>query len=304
MKRLLFSVIAVALIILGLNGVDAPAAAQSSDLTLRLTVTPSEVQQGRSAVIRVLEVNGQEIDKANATFLGSSIELHPSLDGDWIGFLAVDMDATRGDQLLDVYVWANGSDQPQRQTITVPVIWGAFTFQNVTINGDLLPLLDSNTNRAEINKLVRVHQRTTNERLFNYFIRPVGETISDFGGIRNYNNETLRGRHTGMDFRANTGDAVVASADGRVIMSERLPIHGNHIVIDHGWGILTGYSHLSERLVVPGQLVRQGETIGLVGATGRVEGPHLHFEVIINGYWVEPIQFLSLDIPPSLPSIQ
>jgi murein DD-endopeptidase MepM/ murein hydrolase activator NlpD len=144
--------------------------------------------------------------------------------------------------------------------------------------------------------------RITPERLFTTFMLPMRSALlSEFGGIRNYNNDRLTGRHTGTDYYAVTGEPAVAAADGRVIFTGRLPIHGNHIIVDHGWGILTAYSHLSEILVVPGQLVRQGQKIGLVGATGRVQGSHLHFEVIVNGVWVDPPQFLSLSIPAAMP---
>jgi murein DD-endopeptidase MepM/ murein hydrolase activator NlpD len=65
-------------------------------------------------------------------------------------------------------------------------------------------------------------------------------------------------------------------------------------------GVLTGYSHMGELFVVPGQRILQGDTLGSVGATGRVEGAHFHFELTFNGFWVDPAQFMGLSIPEAI----
>jgi len=76
-------------------------------------------------------------------------------------------------------------------------------------------------------------------------------------------------------------------------MAEPMAIRGNAVIIDHGRGVLTGYWHLSEMYVVEGQEVSAGDTIGLVGTTGRSTGAHLHWELQINGVAVDPMQFLA-----------
>jgi hypothetical protein len=271
---------------------------------LLVTVEPQEIRQGQSGLVRVLPLDGSVIQRVQANFESQFFDLYPSLDGDWVGFISVSMEGTRGNQPLDVYVWIEGSAQPTRQRIEVPVVWGAFETQDIQLSYDLEALLDPATNEAELNELARVHDRFSTERFFINFVQPVpGPSISNFGGIRNYNNNPYRGRHTGVDFRATTGTPVAAAANGRVIFAQHLPIHGNHIIIDHGWGILTGYSHLNEMAVVPGQLVRQGDIIGAVGATGRTQGPHLHWEVVVNGEWVDPSQFMTISLPPSIPTV-
>ncbi len=280
-----------------------PANAQDASSNVFIIVEPSEeIQEGRSALLRVQILDGSHPKEVQATFLGRVIYLYPSVDGDWVGFLGIDMDAPTGTQSIDIFYTAdNGSQQSFRKDIAI--MWGAFLYQDIPLPYNLEPLLDPDINRQEEETLLRVMNRTTPEKFFTNFINPVRDIeISEFGGIRNYNSGVYTGRHTGTDYLATTGDPIAASADGRVIFTERLPIHGNHIVIDHGWGILTAYSHLSDIQVVPGQLVRQGQIIGLVGATGRVQGAHLHFEVMVNGVWVDPPQFLTLNIPASLPN--
>lgn len=98
--------------------------------------------------------------------------------------------------------------------------------------------------------------------------------------------------HYGMDFTSPTGTAVYASGDGVVLKADNsLSGYGNHIEINHGYGYVTLYAHLSKYNCKPGQKVKRGDIIGYVGSTGRSEAPHLHYEVIKNGEKVNPINF-------------
>ncbi|MFZ3372691.1 MAG: peptidoglycan DD-metalloendopeptidase family protein, partial [Desulfitobacteriaceae bacterium] len=97
-----------------------------------------------------------------------------------------------------------------------------------------------------------------------------------------------RGFHSGIDIGASTGTPFSASAAGTVVEAGWSGAYGKMILIDHGNGVLTRYGHASKILVSAGQQVSQGETIALIGATGDATGPHLHFEVIINGSTVNP----------------
>jgi murein DD-endopeptidase MepM/ murein hydrolase activator NlpD len=97
--------------------------------------------------------------------------------------------------------------------------------------------------------------------------------------------------------RAPLGTPIMASAAGQIVLAERLDVRGNHVVINHGWGVFTGYSHLSEIHVTRGQVVRQGQVVGLSGNTGRSGGPHIHWEVTVNGVWIDPARFLATTVP-------
>lgn len=99
-------------------------------------------------------------------------------------------------------------------------------------------------------------------------------------------------RHTGLDFPAPVGTAITAAAGGVVVTQEFHKEYGNMIEISHGNGLITRYAHASRVLVKKGDLVRQGQKIAEVGATGRVTGPHLHFEVLKDGVWQNPGDFL------------
>ncbi|MBD3723383.1 MAG: M23 family metallopeptidase [Flavobacteriaceae bacterium] len=102
----------------------------------------------------------------------------------------------------------------------------------------------------------------------------------------------VRKFHYGMDFTAKTGTPIYATGDGVVLKADNsLSGYGNHIEINHGYGYVTLYAHLSKYNCRKGQKVKRGDIIGYVGSTGRSEAPHLHYEVIKNGEKVNPINF-------------
>ena len=127
------------------------------------------------------------------------------------------------------------------------------------------------------------------------FVRPLERmtTTNAFGGKRFFNGQ-LRSRHQGLDLRGATGTPVRAAASGRVLMAEEQYYSGNMIYVDHGEGLLTFYCHLSRLDVHPGDRVQAGQILGLVGATGRVTGPHLHFGVRLRGQMVNPMALFAM----------
>ena len=98
--------------------------------------------------------------------------------------------------------------------------------------------------------------------------------------------------HEGIDIGCAYGTPNRAAAPGTVIYAGWLGGYGNLVVIDHGNGLSTAYAHASSILVGVGQTVAQGRTVSLVGSTGHATGPHLHFEVRVNGVAVDPLPYL------------
>ncbi len=98
--------------------------------------------------------------------------------------------------------------------------------------------------------------------------------------------------HQGLDIAAAPGTKVVAPADGIVTMAGPTGGYGNFLVISHGYGMVTHYGHLQKFMVRPGQRVRRGDLIGMVGSTGRSTGPHLHYEVVVHQRTVDPTRYI------------
>ena len=98
--------------------------------------------------------------------------------------------------------------------------------------------------------------------------------------------------HEGLDIPADRGSPVYATADGEVTAASPSGAYGNLVMLDHGYGLETRYGHLSAFKVHAGQTVKRGDVIGLVGATGHATGPHLHYEIRVNGRILNPLQLL------------
>lgn len=126
------------------------------------------------------------------------------------------------------------------------------------------------------------------------FIEPLQSKITSPFGIARVYNGSLRGYHSGTDFRASMGTPIVAANDGRVVLVAKRFYSGGTVILDHGEGIYTCYFHMSKFAVRKGQMVKRGELLGKSGQSGRVTGPHLHFSARINGVQVDPLQLISL----------
>ena len=126
--------------------------------------------------------------------------------------------------------------------------------------------------------------------------RSAGVPGSNFGTRSIFNGEP-RAPHAGVDFRGAVGTRIAAPGAGRVVLAEPLFFTGDTVIIDHGLGLYSLLAHLSRIDVAAGQTVERGATVGLLGATGRVTGPHLHWAVRLGGARVDPLRLLALLAP-------
>lgn len=118
-----------------------------------------------------------------------------------------------------------------------------------------------------------------------------------FGNRRTYNNDPTVTFHAGVDYGGGIGLPIKAPAAGVVVFTGLLTVRGNATIIDHGWGVYSGFWHQSQIDVKVGDHVTPGQVIGLIGGTGRVTGAHLHWEVWVNGVQVDPLDWLQTVYP-------
>jgi murein DD-endopeptidase MepM/ murein hydrolase activator NlpD len=168
--------------------------------------------------------------------------------------------------------------------------------------------IDPAVTDPELNQVIGITAPATPDKLWSgQFTSPAIQYAdatyftSRFGNRRVYEGQgtslEITGFHTGLDFGGGTGLPISAPAAGRVVFAGPLTVRGNATIIDHGWGIYSGFWHQSEIDVQVGDLVKQGQTIGLVGGTGRVTGAHLHWEIWANGIQVDPLDWLNRIYP-------
>jgi murein DD-endopeptidase MepM/ murein hydrolase activator NlpD len=159
--------------------------------------------------------------------------------------------------------------------------------------------LDAATAARVARETQRAHEvgrraRDSPPRWTRPFIRPRTSAISSrFGAGRTFNGQ-VSSRHLGVDFRGAAGSPVHAANRGVVALVDTFYLGGRVVYLDHGGGITTAYLHLSKALVAPGDTVARGQTIGLVGATGRVTGPHLHWAARYGAITVNPLDLIEL----------
>nr|WP_222622435.1 M23 family metallopeptidase [Ramlibacter albus] len=154
---------------------------------------------------------------------------------------------------------------------------------------DLLTVMESRLFDAKIRKMMVPTQQPVQS----------GNLGSSFG----WRIDPFTGRsalHTGLDFQADVGTAIHSAAGGVVVTSEVHPAYGNMVEVDHGNDLVTRYAHASKLLVRKGDLIKRGQKIAEVGTTGRSTGPHLHFEVLVQGVPQDPQKFLAAgqNMPP------
>lgn len=149
-----------------------------------------------------------------------------------------------------------------------------------------------NSYQKEGNMIASKFKQNSKRKYFkDVFLKPTtGRVSSGFGKIRTYNNGNTSS-HAGIDIANKLGTPVIASQSGKVILSKKLDVHGNTIMVDHGYGVVSIFCHLDKRLVRRGQLIRKGREIGLMGMTGVVSGVHLHWGMSVQNVRVNPLYF-------------
>lgn len=174
----------------------------------------------------------------------------------------------------------------------------------VLVTGRSLTMEELQATLADLDRLTdqRVDLMTVMEsRLFDQKIKkmmvPTQQPVAGIlGSSFGWRIDPLNGRsalHTGLDFPAEPGTAILAAAGGVVVAQEYHSAYGNMVEVDHGNDLVTRYAHASRVLVKKGDLVRRGQKIAEVGTTGRSTGPHLHFEVLVQGVYQDPQKFLT-----------
>lgn len=255
------------------------------------------VQRGE-AVLFVVE--GHDLHTApKASIFGHELDFMPAVaSGTWVALYGIDLEASTGPAVVSA-VLTPPKGLAEKTTVQLSVGAGNFPVETLSVAQKYVTPSQTDSERAE-NEAARLRQLFSHgeaKRLFEGRFDPpiAGAATARFGERRIFNGEP-RAPHSGMDLKAKKGTPVHAPAGGRVVLAGPLYYSGNTIVLDHGLGVLTIYAHLSQMNVAVGNMVKRGEVIGKVGATGRVTGPHLHWALKLGGARVDPYSLSYLDL--------
>ena len=255
-----------------------------------VSVTPAAVKQGQATLV-VLS-GDVEADGAFVSIDGYTGEMVFEEGVGWVGFVPVTRLANPRLYHVVVDVFNEGSySRTFVSELLVESVPGVI--DEVVLDPDNAALLAPELVAIDNETRFEQYTQPTGPRMWSgpWRLPVVGEPSGDFGVMRSYNGGPVRDWHHGYDISADAGTVIVAPARGRVVFATDLPVHGSGVILDHGAGVYSGYWHMSEIQAEVGQLVNPGDPLGLVGSTGVSTGPHLHWEVIVQGTDVDPIQW-------------
>ena len=230
-------------------------------------------------------------------FLNRKITFFPVSKETYVALLGIDMQAKPGLKKFNVTI--TSPDRTDHLSYTVLVMKEKFKVQHLKLPKNKVDLNKKTLTRvrAEQKEVKEAFQVSSPHPLWEgSFIEPVKGRISGRFGNRRMINGQPRSPHSGEDIAAPKGTSVAAMNTGMVQLTPNHFFSGKGVILDHGMGLHSMYFHLSEISVKTGQLVKKGQTIGKVGATGRATGPHLHWGVRLNGSRVNPYSLTNLPI--------
>ena len=261
-------------------------------------VSPLPIKQGGTTVIRVQVPDGVIV---GGMLVDHALHFFPDSNGSQVALQGVHALLEPGPYPLRLEATLpDGSKQSFEQMVLVTS--GNYPREDLYVESSTI---DPAVTKPEDEQILALTANANPERYWNgTFIAPSAYPdcfTSRYGTRRTYygvnTNAEIQGFHTGLDFCGGEGLQITSPAPGKVVFAGPLIVRGNATIIDHGWGVYSGFWHQSKFEVQVGDLVEAGQVIGLVGGTGRVTGAHLHWEVWVNGAQVNPLDWLQQTYP-------
>lgn len=264
-----------------------------------VSIAPAEAEPG--AIVRfTLDAGaGARIASVSGSMAGEPLRFLLGEDGKYRAIGGVPVSASDSVRATVTIARASGTKETLHVAVPVPHVEPPKEAP-LAVSGEFTRPLDARTQKriADENERARRVGKRAHEKPPMWttpFAVPRDSRITSSFGTGRMFNGTVASRHFGVDFRGDTGAPVLAANRGVVALVDTFFLAGRIIYLDHGGGVVTGYFHLSKPLVAKGDTVEKGERIGLVGATGRVTGPHLHWSARYGALAVNPLQLI--DIP-------
>lgn len=271
--------------IIFLANIPALAGADAMKKAAAISFDTRQPRQGDCFVVHLREVS--EAAKPEVTWGDKKLPMFWGKAG-WHIILPVWMETAPGPQPLSVS-WMDAEGQAQSAKATITIKPRAFGKQYLRLAAEQEALYTNPGVDREYTLIRGALARLSPAAAWTgKFLVPVAGRQSTAFGLTRYRNGEKQSQHKGIDYSAKSGVPVKAANSGTVALTaEDFKMHGKTVVIDHGQGVCTLYLHLSKILVKPGQVVKKGKRIALVGATGVATGPHLHYALYVAGIAVD-----------------
>ena len=266
---------------------------QATHAPIELAVASRSMQPGELLVF-TMRVEGEASGVEVALFDRRATAFRLS-DGRWRALVGIDLEQKPGSYVATVD--AKLAAGAARVTRTIAVKPKTFATRTLSVSPDFVNPPASQRERIERDSIFlrQIFSASATRRLWTQsFVAPVPDPANSRFGTRSVFNGERRNPHAGADFSSPLGRPVRAPNGGHVVAARELFFTGNVVIIDHGLGVFSLLAHLSRVDVKEGDDVRVGDVVGLVGATGRVTGPHLHWALTVSGARVDPVSALVL----------
>jgi len=270
----------------------------------QISISPLPLVQGDTEEIKITTAQPTDL---SGSLDGHDLHFFPTGDNanEYVALQGIAVDSQTG--LAGLQITGKGQDG-NTFDIEQQLLLAAGSFVHYTTPLEVDPsTIDPSITGPENDKVLAVVTPATPNKLWDGQWKEPLDTVpyaltdcieSPFGAWRTYNGGVYTDYHTGTDIGPCTDDLkIYAAAAGTVVFTGLLTVRGNATIIDEGWGVYTAYYHQSEIDVKVGDHVTAGQAIGVMGATGRVTGPHLHFEVWVNQVVVQPLDWLNNTYP-------
>ena len=268
------------------------AAAAASAQTLSIDLGPGPIQPGDAVLVRLQA--SQSTMNLEVTAFGANWPHYRADDGTWRALIGVDLDRRPGTYAVTV---TTSDTPPVTAKASLTVAPKTFRRRVLSVNPDFVNPPASQQARIEqdaaLMRSVYTHV-DPDQKWGAGMIRPVKDPANSSFGTRSVFNGQARSPHAGTDFLSGLGTPILAPAAGHIAVARDLYFTGNTVVIDHGLGVVSMLAHLSRLDVKEGASVARGDVVGLVGATGRVTGPHLHWALRVGSARVDPLSALAV----------
>ena len=275
------------------------ATSNPTSIFIQSELSPTSVQAGNLVFIRIKLSEGIQEKKVRGLFEG--IEVPFFLVPEWgagiyASILGIPYERKPGPGFVTLSV----GDPGEEANLQLPfqVLDGNYRSEvlhvdqkrvNPTHQGDLKRI------QHEILEVKEIYKKVTPHRYWRGpFSFPIKSAITSPFGTRRVYNGQLKNFHSGLDLKAPLKTRVLSAASGLVVLAKDLFYTGNTVMIDHGYGIITLYAHMSRLSVKVGQVVQSHQLLGLSGKTGRVNGPHLHWQAVVHQVKVNPLGLIQV----------
>ena len=266
---------------------------QSGQLTLDYQAR--SLQPGEVVLLRVSAP--ASLSKISGEAFGKTLSFFEANPGEWLALAGIDLAAAPGKHSVNIEADFPSGSKPLQTAIDLDVQPKKFPTRRLTVDSKYVdpPVETQQRIQRESRILGRIFRTVSAERLWEgAFRRPVPGRANSSFGKRSILNGKARSPHSGTDFQAGQGTPIQSPNRAKVVLAQDLYFSGQTVILDHGQGLYSYFAHLSEFKVEKGQHVSSGDVLGLVGATGRVTGPHLHWAVRLNGALVDPLSLMAV----------